>query len=115
MSFRFRSRHVLVCLKGLDVRWIILSCCQTLRSLSRTYSAATVSSNELTGRVYYRSEHKFDSGCGWPAYWDNIEGAVDRHVDNTFGMRRVEITCSNCGGHLGHVFEGEVCTRLPCN
>lgn len=56
-----------------------------------------------------RSEHKFDSGCGWPAYWDNIEGAVDRHVDNTFGMRRVEITCSNCGGHLGHVFEGEVC------
>ena len=59
-----------------------------------------------------RSEHKFDSGCGWPAYWDNIEGAVERHVDNAYGMRRVEITCSNCGGHLGHVFEGEVCTVL---
>lgn len=55
-----------------------------------------------------RSEHKFDSGCGWPAYYDNLPGAVDRHVDNTYGMRRVEITCSNCGGHLGHVFEGEV-------
>ena len=65
---------------------------------------------QLLGHAYCRSEHKFDSGCGWPAYWDNIEGAVDRHVDNAYGMRRVEITCSNCGGHLGHVFEGEVCT-----
>ena len=58
---------------------------------------------------YCSSEHKFDSGCGWPAYYDNLPGAVDRHVDNSYGMRRVEITCSNCGGHLGHVFEGEVC------
>jgi peptide methionine sulfoxide reductase MsrB len=55
----------------------------------------------------YEANTKFDSGCGWPAYYDNIPGAVDRHEDNAFGMKRVEITCTNCGGHLGHVFENE--------
>jgi len=55
----------------------------------------------------YTAEHKFKSGCGWPAYYDSIPGAVKRYVDNTFGMKRTEIVCSNCGGHLGHVFEGE--------
>ncbi|KAJ5513394.1 Peptide methionine sulfoxide reductase MrsB [Penicillium fimorum] len=55
----------------------------------------------------YTADHKFKSGCGWPAYFDSIPGAVTRHVDNTFGMKRTEIVCTNCGGHLGHVFEGE--------
>lgn len=55
----------------------------------------------------YTADHKFKSGCGWPAYFDSIPGAVKRNVDNTFGMKRTEIVCSNCGGHLGHVFEGE--------
>jgi len=55
----------------------------------------------------YRATHKFKSGCGWPAYFDSIEGAVTRHTDRTFGMSRTEIVCSNCGGHLGHVFKGE--------
>lgn len=55
----------------------------------------------------YTAQHKFKSGCGWPAFFDAIPGAVTRHTDSTFGMERTEIVCSNCGGHLGHVFKGE--------
>ncbi|KAF9889396.1 hypothetical protein FE257_007297 [Aspergillus nanangensis] len=55
----------------------------------------------------YTASHKFKSGCGWPAYFDSIPGAVTRHTDKAFGMDRTEIVCSNCGGHLGHVFKGE--------
>lgn len=55
-----------------------------------------------------RSNTKFNSGCGWPAFYDNLPDTVDRHTDVSMGMKRVEITCRNCGGHLGHVFEGEV-------
>ncbi|KAI9666180.1 MAG: hypothetical protein M1821_004115 [Bathelium mastoideum] len=55
----------------------------------------------------YRANHKFKSGCGWPAFFDALPGAVTRHEDRTFGMTRTEIMCSNCGGHLGHVFKGE--------
>ncbi|KAK4134941.1 methionine-R-sulfoxide reductase [Trichocladium antarcticum] len=55
----------------------------------------------------YKATHKFSSGCGWPAYFDSIPGAVVRHEDRTLGMARTEIVCANCGGHLGHVFKGE--------
>ncbi|KAI9151824.1 Methionine sulfoxide reductase B [Paramyrothecium foliicola] len=55
----------------------------------------------------YKANHKFKSGCGWPAYFDSLPGAVTRHEDRTLGMTRTEIVCSNCGGHLGHVFKGE--------
>ena len=59
------------------------------------------------GEPLYTSDTKFDSGCGWPAFYDEIPGTIERHEDNAFGMRRVEITCAKCGGHMGHEFKGE--------
>ena len=59
------------------------------------------------GQVLFKSDAKFDARCGWPSFYDAIPGTVEFHADDSLGMSRTEVTCSNCGGHLGHVFEGE--------
>ena len=53
----------------------------------------------------YASETKYDSGTGWPSFFDHLPDAIGKKEDNTLFMTRVEVHCHRCGGHLGHVFE----------
>jgi peptide-methionine (R)-S-oxide reductase len=68
---------------------------------SGTYSCAAC------GTELFDSETKFDVHCGWPSFYDAKKEAVTFTVDDSMGMARTEVTCTKCGGHLGHVFEGE--------
>ena len=58
------------------------------------------------GQELFRTDEKFESGTGWPSFYDPADSdAVETNVDNSLGRTRTEVVCSNCGGHLGHVFD----------
>jgi peptide-methionine (R)-S-oxide reductase len=57
------------------------------------------------GAALFDSDTKFDSGSGWPSFYDAVEGSVELETDTRHGMTRTEVLCATCGGHLGHVFE----------
>jgi peptide-methionine (R)-S-oxide reductase len=58
------------------------------------------------GKPLFRSDEKFESGSGWPSFWAPADKeAVDTELDRSYGMVRTEVMCSDCGGHLGHVFD----------
>lgn len=58
------------------------------------------------GNILFESDKKFDSGSGWPSFWEQASpDSVDFVPDNTLGMQRTEVICKRCGAHLGHVFD----------
>jgi peptide-methionine (R)-S-oxide reductase len=56
------------------------------------------------GQPLFASSTKFESGTGWPSFWQPLDNAVETNEDRSYFMTRTEVHCANCGGHLGHVF-----------
>ena len=83
------------------------------KGTERAFTGAYVNTKEpgrylcaACGTELFSSETKYDSGSGWPSFWAPIsESNVATEEDRSFGMRRVEVQCANCGGHLGHIFD----------
>jgi peptide-methionine (R)-S-oxide reductase len=75
------------------------SCALLHEKRSGTFSCAGC------GQALFRSKLKFESGTGWPSFNEPIAGAVEVSEDDSYGMTRTEVHCSNCGSHLGHVFD----------
>jgi peptide-methionine (R)-S-oxide reductase len=75
------------------------SCALLTEHRAGTFSCAAC------GQHLFVADRKFESGTGWPSFFAPLEGAIGTTEDRTFGMKRVEVHCNQCGGHLGHVFE----------
>lgn len=83
------------------------------KGTERPYTSQYETSNEIgtyycaaCGNALFRSDTKFESGCGWPSFYEPIsKSSVIYEADNTYGMRRTEVMCGRCKSHLGHVFD----------